>query len=100
MPVSKYKTKRGAVKWMASFWYTDWTGARRKKKKEGFDKRSDAQAFEREFLLKNSRSCDMSFASWFSSTEPMRCTGSGSERGGLKIQLLINGCCLISASFR
>ena len=63
MPVSKYKTKRGAVKWMASFWYTDWTGARRKKKKEGFDKRSDAQAFEREFLLKNSRSCDMSFAS-------------------------------------
>ena len=63
MPATKYKTKRGAVKWKASFWYTDWTGARRKKKKEGFDKKSDAQAFEREFLLKNGRSCDMSFSS-------------------------------------
>lgn len=63
MPVYKYKTKSGAVKWYASFWYVDWTGKRRKKKKEGFDKKGDAQAFEREFLLKNSRSCDMSFAS-------------------------------------
>lgn len=39
MPATKYKTKRGAVKWKASFWYTDWTGTRRKKKKEGFDKK-------------------------------------------------------------
>jgi integrase len=63
MPATKYKTKRGAVKWKASFWYTDWTGTRRKKKKEGFDKKADALAFEREFLLKNGRSCDMSFSS-------------------------------------
>lgn len=63
LPPSKYKTKRGAQKWKAVFWYTDWTGKRRKKKKEGFDKKGDAQTFEREFLLKNSRSCDMSFAS-------------------------------------
>jgi hypothetical protein len=50
LPVYKYETKAGVVKWYASFWYTDWTGKKRKKKKEGFDKRSDAQAFEREFL--------------------------------------------------
>jgi len=63
LPVYKYETKTGAKKWYAAFWYTDWTGKRRKKKKEGFDKRSDALAFEREFLLKNSRDCEMSFAS-------------------------------------
>nr|DAI56783.1 MAG TPA: Integrase [Caudoviricetes sp.] len=48
---------------MAAFWYEDWIGKRKKKKREGFDTRSSALAFEREFLLKNSRSCDMSFAS-------------------------------------
>lgn len=48
---------------MAAFWYTDWTGKKKKKKKEGFATKSAAQAFEREFLLKNNRSCDMSFAS-------------------------------------
>ncbi|MDD3230525.1 MAG: site-specific integrase [Oscillospiraceae bacterium] len=63
MPASKYKTKSGDVKWKATFRYTDWTGKRVLKKKEGFNKKGDAQEFEREFLLKNSRSCDMSFAS-------------------------------------
>lgn len=63
MSVSKYKTKSGAIRWKATFRYTDWTGKRILKKKEGFKKKGDAQAFEREFLLKNSRSCDMSFAS-------------------------------------
>ena len=63
MPAYKYKTKSGSVKWMAAFWFEDWTGKRKKKKKEGFDTRSAALAYEREFLLKNSRSCDMSFAS-------------------------------------
>ena len=63
MPASKYKTKSGGIKWKATFRYTDWTGKRVLKKKEGFDKKGDAQEFEREFLLKNSRSCDMSFSS-------------------------------------
>jgi len=63
LPVYKYETKSGSKKWYAAFWYTDWTGKKRKKKKEGFDKKGDAQAFEREFLLKNNRSCEMSFAS-------------------------------------
>ena len=63
LPASKYKTKSGGIKWKATFRYTDWTGKRVLKKKEGFDKKGDAQEFEREFLLKNSRSCDMSFSS-------------------------------------
>lgn len=63
MPAYKYETKSGAKKWYVAFWYTDWTGKKRKKKKEGFDKKSDAQDFERQFLLKNNRSCEMSFAS-------------------------------------
>ena len=48
---------------MASFWYMDWTGKRKKKKKEGFDRKKDAQDFEREFLLKTEKRCDMSFSS-------------------------------------
>lgn len=48
---------------MASFWYMDWTGKRKKKKKEGFDRKKDAQDFEREFLLKAEKRYDMSFAS-------------------------------------
>ena len=63
MPASKYKTKSGDIKWKATFRYTDWTGKRVLKKKEGFDKKGDAQAFEREFLLKNSRNPNMTFAS-------------------------------------
>lgn len=63
MPVYKYKTKNGIVKWYAAFWYTDWSGKKKKKKKEGFLKRAEALAFEREFLLQNNRSCDMTFSS-------------------------------------
>ena len=63
LPAYKYKTKNGAVRWKVAFWYTDWTGKKKKKKKEGFATKSAAQAFEREFLLKNNRSCDMSFTS-------------------------------------
>jgi len=63
LPASKYKTKSGDIKWKATFRYTDWTGKRVLKKKEGFDKKGDAQAFEREFLLKNSRNPNMTFAS-------------------------------------
>lgn len=63
MSVTKYKTKRGAVKWKTQFRYKDWTGESKKHKKEGFDKQGDAKEYEREFLLKNSRSCDMAFKS-------------------------------------
>lgn len=60
MPVYK-DNERGT--WYAAFYYTDWTGEKKKKKKRGFKKRADALEFEREFLSKQSMSCDMSFKS-------------------------------------
>ncbi len=49
--------------WYALFYYTDWTGAKKRKKKRGFERKKDAQEYEREFLAKTQRSPDMSFAS-------------------------------------
>lgn len=43
-----YKMPSG--KWYCSFYYKDWTGKRRRKKKEGFPTKRQAQAFERDFL--------------------------------------------------
>ncbi|MGI6270160.1 MAG: tyrosine-type recombinase/integrase [Candidatus Howiella sp.] len=60
MPV--YKDEKRNT-WYTSFYYTDWMGNRKRKKKEGFTKKSDAQAFEREFLNKAHASCDMTFGS-------------------------------------
>ena len=60
MPV--YKDEKRNT-WYASFYFTDWMGNRKRKKKEGFAKKSDAQAFEREFLNKAHASCDMTFGS-------------------------------------
>ena len=56
MPVYK-DPERGT--WYCKFRYTDWTGARKQKKKRGFARKQDAQAWEREFLEKESQSCDM-----------------------------------------
>lgn len=50
--------------WYASFYYTDWQGKRRLKKKRGFPRKKDAQAFEEEFLRTRARSCDMTFRSF------------------------------------
>ena len=50
--------------WYASFYYTDWQGKRRLKKKRGFQRKKDAQAFEEEFLRTRARSCDMTFRSF------------------------------------
>ncbi|WP_041711518.1 tyrosine-type recombinase/integrase [Clostridium pasteurianum] len=47
--------------WYCSFYYTDWTGAKKKKKKEGFKKESEAKAFERKFLEKQQNNCDINF---------------------------------------
>lgn len=60
--MSVYKDPKTG-KWYCKFRYTDWTGKRVQKKKCGFLKKSEAQAWEREFLAKSSMSCDMSFAS-------------------------------------
>lgn len=58
MPIYKDE-KRGT--WYCSFYYTDWTGTRKKKKKEGFKKQSEAKEFERDFLTNQKNNCDMSF---------------------------------------
>ena len=60
MPV--YKNEK-AGSWFCKFYYTDWTGNRKQKKKEGFKTKKEAQEFEREFLSKAHASCDMSFGS-------------------------------------
>jgi integrase len=49
--------------WFCKFYYVDWTGDRKQKKKEGFRTKKEAQDFEREFLNKAHASCDMTFKS-------------------------------------
>ncbi len=60
MPVYKDEERNT---WYCSFYYTDWRGERRLKKKRGFIKKGDAQSWEREFLNKSKQSSDMTFAS-------------------------------------
>ncbi len=60
MPVYK---KESAGTWFCKFCYTDWNGARKQKKKEGFKTKKEAQDFERDFLNKTLRSCEMRFSS-------------------------------------
>ena len=57
-----YKNKdRGT--WYCAFYYQDWTGKRKKKKKEGFATRREAQAFERKFLEEYAGSPEITFES-------------------------------------
>ena len=58
-----YKDEDGRGTWFALFYFTDWTGEKRRKKKRGFERKKDAQEYEREFLSRMTRSTDMSFAS-------------------------------------
>ncbi len=60
MPAYK-DPKRGT--WYASFYYTDWHGVRKLKKKRGFARKKDAEQYEREFLHKEAGDCDMTFGS-------------------------------------
>lgn len=60
MPAYK-DTERGT--WYVKFYYTDWTGEKKVKKKRGFKKKSEALDFEREFLNKEQMNCDMPFKS-------------------------------------
>ena len=48
--MSAYKNERGT--WNVKFYYTDWTGKRKHKKKEGFATKKEAQTFEADFLNK------------------------------------------------
>lgn len=58
MPVYKDE-ERGT--WYASFYYTDWMGKKKLKKKRGFKTQREAKEFERQFLNKEERDCDISF---------------------------------------
>lgn len=58
MSVYKHEKRNS---WYASFYYTDWTGKRKKKKKEGFASKKEAQAFEHDFLEKIAGQCTIRF---------------------------------------
>ena len=47
--------------WSSSFYYTDWTGQRRRKKKVGFKTRREALAFEENFKSKAAGATTMTF---------------------------------------
>lgn len=53
-----YRDKRRGT-WYASFYYIDWQGHRKLKKKRGFETKRDAKAYEEEFLRQGSRSCKL-----------------------------------------
>lgn len=58
MPAYKNKERNT---WYCSFYYQDWTGKRKKKKKEGFATKRDAQAWERNFLAEYAGMPDITF---------------------------------------
>lgn len=62
MPVYKDE-ERGT--WYCSFYYVDYTGKRRLKKKRGFKRQKDAKDFEAEFKVKAAGACDMTFGSLY-----------------------------------
>lgn len=51
----------GRVSWFCSFYYTDWQGQRRQKKKEGFATQREAKEYERRFLEKLAITPDILF---------------------------------------
>lgn len=61
MPVKSYKDRNGKTKYYASFYYSDYTGQRIKKKKEGFTTAAAAKQFEHDFLEQHSGSSDILF---------------------------------------
>lgn len=48
--------------WFVSVRYTDWTGQSNRKVKRGFKREKDALKWERDFLSKETMSCDMPFS--------------------------------------
>ena len=62
MPVYKKTSPAGKVSWYAIFYYKDWNGARKQKKKEGFTTQREAKAYERDFLERRAATPSMTFA--------------------------------------
>lgn len=64
MPVYKQTSSiTGKTTWYTKFYYTDWQGIKRQKKKKGFKRQGDAKAFERDFLDRVNAAPDMLFSS-------------------------------------
>ena len=53
--------KNGAGRWYCAFYYKDWTGKRRKKKKEGFDTKREALEWERRYIDEQAGAPTMAF---------------------------------------
>ncbi len=51
--------------WYCAFYYTDWLGNRKKKKKEGFKTQREAKTFERQFIEKAEASPTCPLARWY-----------------------------------
>jgi len=47
--------------WTARFYYTDWQGNRKQKKKRGFKTRREANEYEHDFLVKQAHTLDLTF---------------------------------------
>ena len=60
MPVYKDEERNT---WYCSFYYKDWLGQRKLKKKRGFKTQREAKEFEREFLLVHSTDPNITFKS-------------------------------------
>lgn len=58
MPTYKDESKNT---WYCKFYYKDWTGKRKQKKKEGFKTQREAKEFEREFIRNSKDDCTISF---------------------------------------
>lgn len=56
-----YKDKQRGT-WYAQFYYTDWTGQTKQKRKRGFKREKDAKEFERNFMEQQNKSCDILFS--------------------------------------
>ena len=52
-------------KWRVIYRYTNWKGERKQTQKRGFATKREAQAWEREVMLKSESKLDMTFASFF-----------------------------------
>lgn len=58
MPVYKDEERKT---WYASFYYTNWNGEKKKKKKRGFKTQREAKEYEREFKIKYAESPQITF---------------------------------------
>ena len=58
--MATFKNKRGS--WTCKFYYTDWTGKRKQKKKEGFKTKKEAREFEINFLNSCKTDIDITFS--------------------------------------